>query len=169
MKKHLRKPLWFVYVVIASFLLLTACRQTPATPSPTTAVSQPTAPATAAIPTATAEIQPVTPMPPVAELPEVELRFATFRETAVQIGPGLTHEPIAPDLSNVRIAYLLSPEQRARLGQDGLVVAPGTEKEFFTVYEQARYANAPLFVTSDSVLHVYHLLFNKTLRTAERE
>ena len=43
------------------------------------------------------------------------------------------------------------------------------EKEFFTVYEKARYSNVPTFVTSDSMLHVYHLLFNKVLRTAERE
>ncbi len=178
MKKHLRKPLWFACVILTSLLMLTACRQTPASPlptpslapSPTTAVSETTTkPATAVIPSPTTENQPPTPLPPVAELPAVELRFATFRETAVQIGPALAHEPIAPDLSNVRISYLLSTEQRARLAQDGLVVAPGTEKEFFTVYEQARYANAPLFVTSDSVLHVYHLLFNKTLRTAERE
>lgn len=47
------------------------------------------------------------------------------------------------------------------------MVSPGNEKEFFTVYEQARYANVPIFVTSDSLLHVYHLLFDKTLRTAE--
>ena len=168
-------------LAICLLLALTACRQTPPAPTPTTAVSeiltQPdatagptetTAPTTAA-PTHTTAVEPPTPLPPVAEPVEVELRFATFRETAVQIGPALAHEPIAPDLSNVRISYLLSPEQRARLAQDGLVVAPGTEKEFFTIYEQARYANAPLFVTSDSVLHVYHLLFNKTLRTAERD
>jgi hypothetical protein len=164
-------------LAVCLLLALTACRQTPTTPTPTTAVSEiPTQPAATAVPTETTSpptpttaVEPPTPLPPVAEPVEVELRFATFRETAVEIGPALVHEPIAPDLSNVRIAYLLSPEQRERLAQDGLVVTPGTEKEFFTVYEQARYANAPLFVTSDSVLHVYHLLFNKTLRTAERE
>jgi len=173
-----RKRIFFSSVlVVCLLLLLTACRQTPPTSTPTTAVSEiPTQPgetavptATTAAPTPTTEVEPPTPLPPVAEPVEVDLRFATFRETAVDVVPMLGHEPIAPDLSNVRIAYLLSPEQRARLAQDGLVVAPGTEKEFFTVYEQARYANAPLFVTSDSVLHVYHLLFNKTLRTAERE
>jgi hypothetical protein len=164
-------------LAVCLLLALTACRQTPPTPAPTTAVSEiPTQPAATAVPTETTSpptpttaVEPPTPLPPVAEPVQVELRFATFRETAVDIVPALTHEPIAPDLSNVRLAYLLSPAQLERLAQDGLVVAPGTEKEFFTVYEQARYANAPLFVTSDSVLHVYHLLFNKTLRTAERE
>jgi len=55
------------------------------------------------------------------------------------------------------------------LQQNGLVVSPGSELEFFTVYEKARYANEPIFVTSDALLHSYHLLFDKVLRTAETE
>ena len=81
----------------------------------------------------------------------------------------MVHEPIAADLSNVRVPFLLSDGLRQRLAQNGFVVAPGTEKEFFTVYEKARYDNQPVFVTSDSLLHVYHLLFDKVLRTAEVE
>jgi hypothetical protein len=164
-------------VLLLLALLLAACRQAP--PVSQTPVSEaPTqAPPTAVpadMPTpAEAPATPDAPRPaavPPAVVPvEVELRFATFSEAAVDVGPALAYEPIAPDLSNVRISYLLSPAQRERLARDGLVVSPGVEKEFFTIYEQARYANAPLFVTSDSVLHVYHLLFNKTLRTAERE
>lgn len=185
MKKHPQKPVWFfpsLYIFAVSLLLLTllltACRQTPTTPSPTppTTVSEtPPQPPTIAVPTAspaptaTAEDEPPTPVSPAVGPVDVALRFAAFREAAVDVAPLLVHDPIAPDLSNVRISYLLSPVQRERLARDGLVVSPGVAKEFFTVYEQARYANAPLFVTSDSLLHVYHLLFDKTLRTAERE
>jgi hypothetical protein len=67
----------------------------------------------------------------------------------------------------VRVPFVLSEAQRARLAQEGFVVSPGAEREFFTVYELARYANVPVFVTSDSLLHTYHLLFDKVLRTAE--
>jgi hypothetical protein len=95
--------------------------------------------------------------------------FAAFKETAVDITPAIFHDAIAPDLGNVVVPFVLSEEQRARLAQDGVVVSPGVEKEFFTVYEQARYNNLPPFVTSDSLLHVYHLLFDKVLRTAERQ
>jgi hypothetical protein len=120
----------------------------------------------------TAEPEPtLTPEPivvPDASLSEKPV-FAVFRETAVDTLPAIYHDPIAPDLSNVVVPFVLSEGQRARLAQDGLVVSPGIEKEFFTVYEQARYANLPTFVTSDSLLHVYHLLFDKVLRTAERE
>jgi len=76
---------------------------------------------------------------------------------------------VAPDLSNVRIPYVLSQSQLERLARDGFVVSPGTEKEFFTLYEKARYANVPVFVTSDSLLHVYHLLFDEALQTAETQ
>ncbi len=34
------------------------------------------------------------------------------------------------------------------------------------LYEEARYRNVPIFVTSDSLLHTYHLLFDKVLRLA---
>ena len=93
--------------------------------------------------------------------------FAPFDEPAVKVEPALAQQPVAPDLENVSVPFILSPAQRERLERDGVVVSPGVEKEFFTLYEKARYANVPIFVTSDSLLHVYHLLFDKTLRTAE--
>ncbi len=95
--------------------------------------------------------------------------FAPYDEPVVNAAPAVAHEPIAADLSNVRVAFLLSDGLRQRLAENGFVVAPGTEKEFFTVYEKARYDNQPAFVSSDSLLHVYHLLFDKVLRTAEVE
>jgi hypothetical protein len=118
-----------------------------------------------------------TTLPPATEIPaepptpeavtSLDLVFARFEEPAVEVLSAVQHEPIAPDLGNVRVPFVLSEAQWARLAQDGLVVSPGAEREFFTVYEQARYTNVPVFVTSDSLLHTYHLLFDKVLRTAE--
>ena len=174
-----------IFVLCVGFWLLTACIDRQAvpeaadTPLSATAVStplilpSPTAPPvltpTIVIPTVEpAEV--ATPLPPAPEvaLPS-KLTFATFRETAVNTTPAIFHDPIQPNLSNVIVPFVLSEEQVNRLAQDGFVVSPGVEKEFFTVYEQARYANVPTFVTSDSLLHVYHLLFGKVLRTAERD
>lgn len=85
--------------------------------------------------------------------------FAPYRLEPVTITPSIEHEPIAPDLSNVHVPMTLSVAQRERLAADGFVVSPGMqEKEFFTLYEKARYDNIPVFITSDSLLHVYHLL-----------
>jgi hypothetical protein len=160
-------------------LLAAGCRGQPATPEAATPTAiAPTATAPAAAPTETME--PVSPPTPAAvasatvatvEVPPVvaHVRFAPFAEPPVSTQPLLAHEPVAPDLGNVRVGFALSDEQRARLAEDGFVVSPGMEKEFFTLYEKARYNNEPIFVTSDSLLHVYHLLFDKVLRTAESD
>jgi hypothetical protein len=154
-------------------LLLSACgtaaptaKTEPTTapiPIPTAAQAPTSAPAEATI------VPVLTKVPTPAALASIELVFATFEEPPVAVVPAVHHEPIAADLSNVRVAFALSADQRQRLAQDGFVVSPGAEKEFFTVYEKARYANVPIFVTSDSLLHVYHLLFDKVLRTAEAQ
>lgn len=100
----------------------------------------------------------------------VSTKFAPYQPEPVTIVPAIEQPPVLPDLSNVQVAMTLSPAQRERLAAAGFVVSPGRqEKEFFTLYEKARYDNIPIFITSDSLLHVYHLLFNKTLRAAETQ
>ncbi|MBZ9750454.1 DUF3160 domain-containing protein [Deinococcus sp. HMF7604] len=63
----------------------------------------------------------------------------------------------------------LSPAQRAALSKNGFVISPGTWTHFDGVYEATRYLNQPVFATTDSMLHVYHLVFDKLLRDLERE
>ncbi|MBK8986859.1 MAG: DUF3160 domain-containing protein [Chloroflexi bacterium] len=170
--------------LLVLLLVLVACGGKEAAPTAVpespTAVSEiaPTPPPvtpTIVIPAATDTAVPPTDEPPPTAVPVPEVaasdmpRFAQFKETAVTAAPAIFHDLIAPDLSNVLVPFALSPDQLARLAQSGVVVSPGVEKEFFSVYEQARYANVPIFVTSDSLLHSYHLIFDKVLRTAERE
>lgn len=182
MKPQRTQPWIVLLTLFLLLLLLAACRDTagPAATAPSASEATATAPPpltpTIVIPTAPPVAEPTagpeatpTPGEGPAVTPGEKPRFAVFEEPAVAGSPAIMHEPIAADLSNVVVPFVLSEEQRARLAQDGLVVSPGAEKEFFTVYEKARYANLPVFITSDSLLHVYHLLFDKVLRTAERE
>lgn len=118
----------------------------------------PTRPSTATPPT----VAPITPYIGTSVL-------APYRKEPVNVQPAVVHEPIAPDLGNVVSAFLLSPQQRERLAQQGFVVSPAEYKEFYILYEEARYNYEPTFITSDSLLHLYHLLFDKVLRTLERE
>jgi hypothetical protein len=97
------------------------------------------------------------------------MAFASFNAAPVQVQGYAAGLNVAPAWESVYNPFLLSNEQIAALQQNGFVVSPGTELEFFTVYEKARYANLPIFVTSDAMLHSYHLLFDKILRTAETE
>ncbi|MBN1246399.1 MAG: DUF3160 domain-containing protein, partial [Anaerolineae bacterium] len=118
--------------------------------------------------TDTPVIQPSPTTAPEIQLPPFEQpRFAVYREPTIDTVPSLTMDEVASGLENVHVPFALSETQLARLAADGFVVSPGAEKEFFTLYEKARYSNVPIFVTSDSLLHVYHLLFDKVLRTAE--
>ncbi len=153
-------------------VLLPACA--PRQVAPTPAAGEPTtaAPTLVIVPTPIAGLSASTLQLPAAALPAgfrpvEEPGFAPFQPPPVRVEARVQAEPAAADLSNVFLSVPLSPEQRARVAANGFVVSPGETKEFYELYERARYDNIPVFVTSDSLLHVYHLLFDKTLRRAE--
>jgi hypothetical protein len=97
------------------------------------------------------------------------LVFAKFQEPKVDLKPAAEQSETPPNWDEIYNPFILSTQQMEQMQADGFVVSPGNEKEFFTLYEKARYDNLPIFVTSDSLLHSYHLLFDKVLRTAEME
>jgi hypothetical protein len=66
----------------------------------------------------------------------------------------------------------LNTAQKNALSTSGFVATPpepGKYREFYQLYEMLRYGDQPVFVTTDSVYHVYHLIFDKMLRDLERE
>ena len=68
----------------------------------------------------------------------------------------------------------LTDSQVETLLNNGFVVQPPSEdpnrmyREFYQVYESIRYDEVPVFVTTDAIFHVYHLIFDKMLRDLER-
>lgn len=156
-----------VFLISSACNLLTAVQEAKVTSSQSpkeTPISQATVEAPQATPT---EAPTETPFPKAAKDPA--LIFANFSEASVLVQPAPSIAQPPPPIQQIYNPFLLSRVQLERLEKDGFVVSPGVEKEFFTVYEKARYANVPIFVTSDSLLHSYHLLFDKILRTAETE
>lgn len=137
------------------------------TPAATAAPAQPTV--TQPTLTQAAQVEPTFPPERPERVVGVLPAFANFQEPETSKKALLQPYAVQADLGNVVNPFLLSKAQLERLAKDGFVVTPGSEKEFFTVYEKARYANVPIFVTSDSLLHSYHLLFDKILRTTETE
>jgi hypothetical protein len=166
MKESIRKAFWIFLVLV----LVQACScglpglLSTATPEVTT----PSAPATQ-IPAA-ATSTPVLPAPAGVYPPP----FATYHEAAVSLpqtfsGGGYS---LPLDLNKVQGLDLvtLTATQRALLAQNGFAVAapvPGQYREFYQIYEQNRYDEVPVFITTDSVYHVYHLIFDKMLRDLE--
>jgi len=116
------------------------------------------------------------PFPTIVPPPEVYLRpFASYPSIKVampvkyNVSEGYT---LPLDLSKVKGVEDngLNKAQLDVLAQYGFVVdlpEPGEYNEFYQVYEKHRYDAQPIFVTTDSVFHVYHLIFDKMLRDLE--
>jgi hypothetical protein len=96
--------------------------------------------------------------------------FAPFKPQPVQARAQVQAPAIEDDLGNVQMppALQLSAAQRDLLVENGFVVVPAQTREFYQVYQRLS-DSAPIFVTSDSLLHTYHLLFDATMRHSERE
>jgi len=158
----------FVLLLAATLACNLPSSRSVATPTVWMAPSQTTVTATPAM-----EESQATTAVPTAEVP-AGVRgpgFAVYADIPVSLppvyaGPALPADVAAlPDYDH----YGFSAGQSALLAQNGFVVSPAEWLEFYQVYEDARYNDFPVFVTTDSVFHVYHLLFDKMLRDLERE
>lgn len=174
MLDRLVRPLLIV-AMVAMALGCGALKPTPA-PSPTTA---PTVPP----PTVTAEPTPLKPTPtpeptpeptPVVERPVVGYaRY--YRPVSLNIpkeyqGLDYTLPVNLQSTSNyAAMKRWLSAAQWQAVSAQGFVVKPAEWTQFYKLYENTRYANIPVFVTTDAIYHVYHLYFDKLLRDLERE
>lgn len=79
---------------------------------------------------------------------------------------------IDSDLSNIENLTQFgefTEEQKKLLAQNCFVVNPTKGEQLFYIYEDNQYKNIPSFVTTDSVLQVYHIFYDYTLRTLENE
>ena len=77
---------------------------------------------------------------------------------------------IAEDLSNIENIDQfpnLSDEQRAMIAKNGFVVMPTDAEQLFYIYEENTYKTIPNFVTTDSVLQLYHIYYDYSLRNVE--
>ncbi len=99
-------------------------------------------------------------------------QFSSFQPADVRLPDSFTGYTLPVDSGGITNLDLveLSEAQLALLEQNGFVVAepvPGQYEEFYQLYESMRYRELPIFITTDSVLHIYHLLFDKLLRDLE--
>jgi hypothetical protein len=79
---------------------------------------------------------------------------------------------VAADLSNVvnrkQFGGFSKPAAKL-LSQNGFVCLPTDDVQLYDVYEQNDYTLVPSFITTDSMLQIYHIFFDYTLRTTETE
>ena len=72
-------------------------------------------------------------------------------------------------ITNIDDFNYLSKKEKRLLTMNGFVVQPSFYDEFFSLYEGNRYGFVPNFITTDSILHNYHLIFDYLLRRVEEE
>lgn len=102
--------------------------------------------------------------------PAGQLRWQALgelRDYDIDVTPSISPYEVRPDLSNVQGAGKLddlTAEQRKLLAANCFLILPSASQEFYEVY----YKNPAPFVTSDSVLHAYHVLLAEALRQGER-
>jgi hypothetical protein len=81
---------------------------------------------------------------------------------AYSLGTGLSN------VVNIDDFYYLTSAQRLMLENNGFVVSPQPYyKQVYEILDANRHANYPQFITSDSVLHAFHVLYDLALREAE--
>lgn len=71
------------------------------------------------------------------------------------------------NVENINKFGEFSKEQVELLEKNNFVVNPTKEEQLFYIYEDNEYKDIPSFITADSVLQVYHIFYDYTLRTVE--
>ncbi len=105
------------------------------------------------------------------------LLLITFGSSSFAIAQTATVKPytVSPTLREVvnlrafNAAVPLGPAERQMLAKNLFAVQPTTAKQLFHIYEENDYKDLPSFVTTDAVLHLYHIFYDFTLRTAEEQ
>ncbi|MCR5487608.1 MAG: DUF3160 domain-containing protein [Lachnospiraceae bacterium] len=84
--------------------------------------------------------------------------------------PQVAPYTVEKDLGNVKDVerFYLSKGEIEKLSEDLFVVRDNKYSEFFDVYEDNRYMQYPNFITTDSMMHTYHLYFSMLQKTVEK-
>jgi hypothetical protein len=100
-------------------------------------------------------------------------KFATYEEVPVNINPRIPVYSVSQNLSNVTNAsyFTFSDAEKNLLVKNAFMVKPSNyhNNEFFSLYESNEYNCTPNFITTDSILHNYHLMFDFLFKQLEEQ
>lgn len=104
-------------------------------------------------------------------LPE-EIKNIQVPYSPTDYSPNVKPYTIEEDLSNIENINQFSgftDEQKQMLLQNGFAVLPNRYTKLNFLYEQNEYLDIPSFITTDTVLHLYHQFYEKSLLNVEIE
>lgn len=108
---------------------------------------------------------------------DVDTPFAIYHPYLATAQPAIPPLTVAPDFSNVVnfSQFNFTADERQLLERNHFVVSPrrlewGTGyREMYDIYNEARERGIPILVTTDAMLHTFHLLFDRALKTCEEQ
>jgi hypothetical protein len=90
----------------------------------------------------------------------------TAKVRPYKVSPGFEK---VQNFTHLNRALPIDKKKRALLVKNLFAVSPTKSKQLFHIYEENDYKDIPSFVTTDSVLHLYHIFFDFTLRSVEEK
>ena len=107
------------------------------------------------------------------ELPKPKEFYSTGGEyTPLEVEANIPDIKIQSALSNIENLSQfgnLNDVQKEMIEKNGFVVNPTKSQQLFYIYEANTYNKIPSFITTDSVLQLYHIFYDYTLRQTETE
>ena len=143
----------FISLILTAVILITGC-------------AAPQIPPTLTIPSVTAE-----------GIPSPKLALASYYQTegfSVTLAAPSYSLPLAltkiTNLPEIEPRFRLSENQKKLLEKNGFVVIPWFRgDDIVAPYNEMKQLDVPIFVTSDTLLHLYHIQFNEILKRIEEE
>jgi len=107
--------------------------------------------------------------------PLVPLKSSVSKQVSVPYIPSRYEKRVKPyhvnpdlsNISNLKQFGSFSAAEKGLLAQNAFVVSPTAEEQLFYLYEKNSYLEIPNFITADSVLQVYHIFYDYSLRNLE--
>ncbi len=96
--------------------------------------------------------------------------FAAYAPVPVNVTPAApAYTPALDEVVNQNVLVWFNDAQQAALETNGFVVTPQGYEQIYQIYKNADDAGVPAFVTTDAVLHAFHIFYDYSLRLAEVE
>ena len=115
-------------------------------------------------------------LPPTGELTNPKLAMASaYRPTPVSFNPSSPTYSLPLDLTQIANSdqiqnqFNLNSGQEAFIKANGFVVIPWSGDDIVEPYKTLKNRDVPIFVTTDTLLHLYHIQFNEILKRIEEE
>ena len=104
---------------------------------------------------------------------DISTDFGIYHPYTVSIIPNSSSYFLEPDLSNVinHEDFNFNEDEKALLASNYFAVSQEGKRynEIFDMYNDCRENGVPIFVTTDAMLHTFHLCFDFILQTVEQK